>query len=63
MPDRPATAEPRRRWYQTGLRTLLIGVALVGLLTAGIVPIVRLWQSPKFIFTESLIGHDRRFNP
>jgi hypothetical protein len=33
MEEKPVTAEPekkpRRRWYQFGLRTLLIGVALV----------------------------------
>jgi hypothetical protein len=28
MPEKPATAEPRRRWHQFSLRTLLIGVAI-----------------------------------
>ncbi len=33
MPDTPNTAEPgkpRRRWFQFGLRTMLVGVVLVG---------------------------------
>jgi hypothetical protein len=30
MAEKPDNAEPRRRWYQFGLRTLLIAVALLG---------------------------------
>ncbi len=34
MPEKPDNAVPRRRWYQFSLRTLLIGVALLGVLCA-----------------------------
>jgi hypothetical protein len=34
MDEKPDNAEPRRRWYQFSLRTLLIGVALLGVLCA-----------------------------
>jgi hypothetical protein len=44
MHEKPATAEPRkkarRRWYQFSIRTLLIGVMLLGLVCAYVVRIL-----------------------
>jgi hypothetical protein len=46
MDEKPATAEPekkaRRRWYQFGLRTLVLGVTLAGVVCAGAVKLERL---------------------
>jgi cytochrome c556 len=47
MPDTPNTAEPgkpRRRRFQFRLRTLLIGMALVGAICACAAPAVQRWQ-------------------
>ena len=30
MDEKPDNAEPRRRWHQFSLRTLLVGVAVAG---------------------------------
>ena len=47
MPEKPDNAEPRRRWHQFSLRTLLIGVALLGVACAYLAHEAKIVQARK----------------
>ena len=55
MAEKPDNAEPRRRWYQYNLRTMLIGVAVLGIACAYVAHEARIVWERKAVLDE--IGH------
>lgn len=52
LDPKPVPPKRKLRWFQFGLRTLLIGVALAGVICAILVPTLRRWWEDKGIVEQ-----------
>ena len=60
MPEKPGTAEPRRRWYQFSLRALLIAVAALSV-AAWVCALARWHWALQAVVSDYVAARDRYY--